>query len=268
MSKLVRFRARAAFCTFMLSIVLLVGCDTTSPTPAAAPVVAVKQLVTVEIPPTLNAAERQATRLALPTTPTVPPPSPAPTETPYIGVFLGEAQPDSENIAPIVDSLPTESLLANASVCGIAPDSAFGQGWRTNPTVSRTLGCPIQERFGFAGDVQVFERGVMYRRSETNEVWAVRPGSLEAGEYWYISQPPVITAAGLIAPEGLRVPSDVFGAIWLSDPNISEGLGYAVTPEQVADLNIQRYDGGTLFLDVTVGQVFALLVNGDAFGPY
>lgn len=263
-----RVRVHIASCFLIMVTMLLVGCNPTPAEPTAAPVVAVKQLVTVEIPPTLNAAERQATRLAMPTTPTTPPPTPTPTETPYVGVFLGEAQPDSENVAPIIESLPTESSLANATDCLIVPDTAFGQGWRSNPNVTRSLGCPIQERFGFAGDVQVFERGVMYRRSETNEVWAVRPGSLEAGEYWYISQPPVVTAAGLVAPPGLRVPSDVFGAIWLSDNNISGGLGYAVTPEQVADLNIQRYEGGTLFLDVTVGQVFALLVNGDAFGPY
>lgn len=266
MKSAINVRVRIASCLFILMTGLLVGCQPTSTTPTAAPVVAVKQLVTVEIPPTLNAADRQATRLAMPTTPTVPPPTPTPTETPYVGVFLGEAQ--SENLPPIIESLPTESSVSGAAECMIQPDTAFGQGWRSNPNVTRSLGCPIQERFGFAGDVQVFERGVMYRRSETSEVWAVRPGSLEAGEYWYISQPPIVTVTGLVAPPGLRVPENVFGAIWMSDSNISNGLGFAVTPEQVADLNIQRYEGGTLFLDVTVGQVFALLVNGDAFGPY
>jgi hypothetical protein len=263
---------RALAMALMLSMALA-GCDAVAPAaPTLMPVVAVKQLATVEIPPTLNAAERAATRAALPTTPTAPPPTLTPTVTPYIGVFLGEARPDSANVAPIVEALPTESSLETVGEggipCALPIDPAFGDGWQRNPVIPRALGCAIQVRFGFAGDVQVFQRGVMYRRRETGEVWAVRPGSVEAGEFWYVGQPPTVSASGLLAPEGLRVPSDAFGGVWLSDSRISEGLGYAVTPEQAADLNIQRFEGGTLFLDVTVDQVFALLVDGSAYGPY
>jgi hypothetical protein len=199
----------------------------------------------------------------------VPPPTPTPTETPYIGEFLGEAQQD--NLPPIIAIVPTalpDEAGDGTQTCSVSIDPAFGDGWRSTPTITRTLGCPIQERFGFAGNVQVFERGVMYRRTETNEVWAVRPGSIQAGQYWYISQPPTVSASGQLAPEGLRIPTDTFGAVWLSNSEIADQLGYAITPEQVADLNVQRYEGGTLFLDVTVGQVFVLLVNGDAYGPY
>lgn len=256
------------FCV-TLSVILLTACQTTSPPTQEAPVVAIKQLVTVEIPSTLSPSERLATRAAN-ASPTPPPPTPTPTETPYVGVFLGEALPEAGG-APVVALLPTtpvDEVADGVPRCFIPVDPAFGEGWKTNPTVTRNMGCPIQERFGFAGNVQVFERGVMYRRTETNEVWAVRPGSIEAGKYWYVGQPPTISASGLVAPEGLRIPTDTFGAVWLSTPEVSEALGFATTPEQVADLNVQRYDGGTLFLDVTVGQVFVLLVNGDAYGPY
>lgn len=257
--------------SLLLAALLLAACQSEAPTAEALPVAAVKQLATVVIPPTLSQAERLATRAAN-ASPTPPPPTPTATETPYIGIFLGEANPDG-NLPPIIAVPPPliAEEVANGGggvACPIAIDAAFGEGWRTNPAVARNLGCPIQERFGFAGNVQVFERGVMYRRAETNEVWAVRPGNIQAGKYWYVGQPPTISASGLAAPEGRRVPSDTFGAVWLSNAEISDGLGFAITPEQVADLNIQRYEGGTLFLDVTVGQVFVLLVNGDAYGPY
>jgi hypothetical protein len=130
------------------------------------------------------------------------------------------------------------------------------------------VGCPLQERFGFDGNVQVFERGVMYHRVDTNEVWAIRPGNSGTGKYWYVNQPAPMAMDGLIPPPGLRTPGASFGAAWLTNTEINTGIGYATTPEQAADLNIQRFDGGSLLLDVTVGQVFLLFDDGDAFGPY
>jgi len=49
---------------------------------------------------------------------------------------------------------------------------------------------------------------------------------------------------------------------------VRDALGYATTAEQDIGVNLQRFEGGTLFKDVTVGQVFVLLVDGRAFGPY
>lgn len=250
----------------LAALLALTACGGDAPTPTAEAVAVVRVLVTVDVPPTLSAAERAATLAALPPTPTVAPPTPTPTETPYIGVFIGEARAPESNLPPMnVEPTPQPT---EAGVCTIPTDPAFGEVWKRDASLVRRLGCAIQERFGFAGGVQVFERGVMYRRQSTNEVWAINPGRVTAGQYWYTNQVPLLSTQGIFAPPGFRVPVDVFGAVWAATTDLRDALGYAITPDQVADMNIQRFDGGTLFLDVTVGQVFVLLVDGDAYGPF
>ncbi len=246
------------------------GADAATPTP---PIVAVKQLVTVESPPTLSQEQRAATQQALPRSPTPLPPTPTPTATPYIGVFIERGAQQPLDLPQINDPFSDELRAADdpdvdESDCEIAIDAAFGTAWRADPSVARQMACPIQARFGFSGAVQVFERGVMYRRDATNEVWAVSPGRIDPGSYWYADSFQNLTTEGLPVPEGLRAPEGVFGAVWLENNALNVALGFATTPEQLADLNVQRFDGGTLLLDVTVGQVFVLLVDGTAYGPY
>jgi len=248
---------------------LLAACGGQTPetiTTSSTSVAIVRVLVTVELPPTLSRAERLATRQAQPMTPTAPPPSATPTETPYIGVFLGEAQGDADvpRISPpTIAPTPTQE-----GGCAVLIDPAFGTAWRQDPSIARRIGCALQERFGFAADVQVFERGVMYRRQDTGEIWAIVPAQLSAGRYWFAASAPQVIPLPVSVPEGLRPPSDVFLPIWLSDPTLQTALGYARTPQQVADLNVQRVEGGTLFLDVTIAQVFLLLDNGDVYGAF
>lgn len=254
---------------WLMALLLLAACGGDSPEAAtdAGPVVAVKQLVTVDIPPSLSPAERQATRQAIPRSPTAPPPTPTATITPYVGIFLGEAQSGDE--APIIQADPeTPVPSGDVTACEIPIDTAFGEQWRNNPSIARRMGCPIQERFGYDAEVQIFERGVMYRRETTNEIWTIVPGRSDAGQFWYNSNPPVTAAEGLEAPPGLFVPTDAFGGVWFADAQIREDIGFASTPVQKIDVNNQRFEGGTLLLDVTVAQVFVLLVNGDVFGPY
>lgn len=246
-------------------LIMCVGCMPSAEVTPTAPIVALKQLATVEIPPTPDRAQLEATRRAQPQPPTAIPATATPTQTPYIGVFIGAAV--NPNNAPFQDpgivAAPT-----NDTSCAVPFDLAFGEGWRTNPSVARRVGCALQERFGFAASVQIFERGVMYRRNDTSEVWAITPGSISAGEYWYFTNTGLIPLPlDITPPEGLRVPVDTFALAW-GNSEVNEALGFATTPEQVADLNVQRFEGGSLFLDVTVGQVFILFDNGDAFGPY
>lgn len=249
---------------------LTVGCtpgDATTPT--APEVAVVRRLATVVIPPTPDRAQREATRRAQPVTLSPPTITPTVTETPYIGVFLGTpGDEDSSSGVSLVIEQGFPTAQPTFDDCAVALDPAFGSGWRTNPSVARRVGCALQQRFGFAGNVQVFERGVMYHRIDTNEIWAVQPGSLGAGKYWYANQPPPLTTEGLIPPPGLRAPGNAFGALWLTNGEVSTGLGYATTPEQSADLNLQRFSGGAFLLDVTVGQVFLFFDDGDAYGPY
>lgn len=224
-------------------------------------------LATVDLPPTLSRVERQATRQAVPSTPTQSPPTATPTATPYVGVFLGPAdvQVDLPRVDPTTFAEPTAEGTVD---CEIEIDPVFGTAWRENPSVARRVGCALQERFGFAADVQVFENGVMYRRQDTGEVWAIQPDQVRAGRFWYTNLPLVPAPITIQPPQGLRPPSDAFIGLWGSDGQLQQALGFGRTPQQTADLNIQRIEGGTLILDVTITQVFLLLDNGDAFGPY
>lgn len=252
----------------VMAALALVGCGGTTPTapdPGVTPVAVVRVLVTVELPPTLSRAERLATRQAQPVTPTALPATATPTETPYVGVFLGEARGDND--VPLMVQ-PTAPPVDSAGNCAIAIDPAFGTSWQDDPNVSRRIGCALQERFGFAADVQVFEGGVMYRRQDTGETWGIQPSGTNAGRYWFTSTPIELIMPPLVPPDGLRLPSEVFQGLWISEPTLQSALGYARTPQQAADLNIQRVEGGTLVLDVTIAQVFILLDNGDAFGPF
>lgn len=253
---------------------MLAACGGRSSTPeAATPVRIVRQLATLgpTHTPDPNAL------LTVPTsTPTI---TPEPSPTPYVGVFLGEAQP-SGDVSAFAPQGPGASLAGGptdlqALLCLVQPDVVFGTGWMTTPRALNNLRCPIQESFGFNGEVQIFERGVMYVNNETGEVWAISPGGLTSiGQFWYLSQLPLIALDesgvpfGIDAPAGLIVPRGALGAVWAGLPQVREALGYAITVQREAPLNVQRFEGGTLLLDVTVGQVFALLVNGDAFGPF
>ncbi len=257
----------------LMLVIGLAACSSGDSPSTDAPAVALKVLVTVEILPTLSVAEQLATQQAAATA-TPPPPTATPTPTPYIGVFIGEANPAQGGV-PLLPQAVTAQPTENTGLCLVATDPAFGEVWRRDSSLVRRMGCAIQERFGFDGKVQVFERGVMYQRSSTGEVWAVNPGRISGGRYWYTNQIPSAGGAvglGMPAPpapqEGQRIPADVFGTVWSANPPIQQAIGYAITPEQTADLNIQRFDGGTLLLDVTVGQVFVLLVNGEAYGPF
>lgn len=256
-----------------LLLILLAACQSggSDPTPTPSPVPIVWQLATVGPTPTLSDEQRQATRQSAQLFPTNAPPTQTPTITPYIGQFLGEVDISDLN-RPFSAETPfvraTQPSAVMPIVCAIPPSPVFGTNWERNSRALNSLRCPIQESFGYNGRVLIFERGVMYWRPETNEVWAITPTTpLATGKYWYIDQPLPISTQGRNAPEGLLIPEGTFGAAWLTVPQVTTSLGFAVTPDQAVDVNLQRFEGGTLFLDITSGQVFALLVNGDAIGP-
>ena len=182
----------------MLVLILAACAETGTPSdsgdPIAQPIndspptaVAIVRLIaTVDLPPTLSRADKLATRQAIPQTPTAAPPTATPTETPYVGVFLGPANQDVS--LPRIETEPTvfaeATVEGSTSACAIPIDPVFGTAWQQNPSVARRVGCALQERFGFGADVQVFEDGVMYRRQDSGEVWAIHPDQVRAGRFW------------------------------------------------------------------------------------
>lgn len=259
----------------LLLICSLFACTAGEPAPIVTPVSAARVLATVYISPTANAEEIAATRAASTATPIPPTATVFPTETPYVGLFIGEAQPE-EGLRPFTQPIfgaePTSSMpTADAGRCVIPIDTPYVSAWRANAVVTERMGCPIQGGFGFFGRVQLFENGVMYFYPDLNAVWALRldrsPGSAR-GQFDYLENPPQLSTVGMQAPQGLLLPGDAFGSMWLSVEGLRAEMGYARTEAQEVAMGMQRFDNGTFLLDVVGEQVYALIVDGTVLGPY
>lgn len=259
--------------SFLSILILLAACTGSpevKPTSTPTPIVIARQIATLGPTKTPDAVEIQETQAAR-TVPTAIPTVITSTPTPYVGVFLGEAAIGEIN-APFVDltqqPTATRDPFADRFVCAIDPGEGFGTNWIENSNALNGLRCPIQESFGFSGFVQLFEGGAIYWQPDTNEFWAIAPSSLTgSGSFWKIDQPPEIPLPLINAPEGTFLPQGPIKDAWLSESALRAKLGFAILEQQEIDVNVQRFQGGTLFLDATVGQVFALLVDGSAIGP-
>ena len=257
----------------MMVMVCIVGCTNNNAVASVAtytpPAVQPKILVTVFISPTPNAEQRQAIAAANPLTPT-PIVMPTSTATPYVGVFLGEVDSSEDGgavIAPALLAGATSNVpvtLAVGPVCPAQADVAFGTRWSENVDISTALGCPIEGAANLQGTLQIFERGVMYY-SPSGEIWAVSPSQ---SHFWYAVNAPPVQQGDISVPEGMMAPSQGFGAVWRGLPGVQDALGYAKAPEQGTKLVTQKFQNGLLLADGGSGQVFVLLSDGRAMGPY
>jgi hypothetical protein len=246
----------------------------------ATPVPTVKALATVFTTATPNPEEAAATRAAISVTPVPPTATIIPSETPYIGIFIGEAEQErglveitSPLFGPNANNPDTviriQQATADANLCPLAIEAPYLTAWRSNPIVNQRLGCPIQGGFGFFGNVQVFANGVMYYYPEFNAVWAIRPlQEGNRGRYDYLENPPEGSTIGLQADSGFIVPGDIFGDMWLAVSGLREDMGFARTESQETPMGLQRFNNGIFIHDVLAGQVYALVVDGTVLGPY
>ena len=269
-------RRRSILFLLALLTAALVSCQQAEVSSTPAPQVQAKLLATVYMSPTPDAAEAQATRIALQPTLTAPAATGLPTATVDVGVFLQGADDTGEEDVPILDATQVFALVpglatARPSRCQIPTDEAFGENWQNDPLAGESLGCAIESPTPFTGVVQVFERGVMYFQAG-GPIWAIE--TTDDGfpnRQWTITQtlPMVENPESIVTPpEGLRLPLLGFGAVWFGVEGVRDTLGFARTEEQQVQLLYQRFEGGTLFKDVSSGYVFVLLPDGRAFGPY
>jgi hypothetical protein len=234
-----------------------------------------KQLATVYISPTPGDDERRATTIASRPTITVQVPTAIPTATVYVGVFLGDSSGEDGGGSLLDPAVFEGTLIANiptleAPTCLIPTDPLFGTNWAANSTLSETLACAGEPVTSYVGTTQIFERGVMYF-IPSGEIWVIAPGGTSGGQYWYVPQAPPDQGWEVPPPEGLRMPTLGFGAVWKAVDGVRQTLGFARTDEQAASISIQRFDGGALFLDSSAGQTFALIgdqSSGTAYGPF
>lgn len=253
----------------IIALLILAGCNGETPVAnptLTPPAVMPKLIATVYISPTPNANEIAATRAASTATATPIPVLPTASSTAYVGVFLGEVEADDN--APALNpamELPTVIVPATlVATCPNPPDPLFGTRWSADPVVSAALGCPIELVSSITGALQIFERGVMYWRPN-GEIWAIATAQQQ---YWYVPSAPSVPPGEIVAPEGLIAPSQGFGAVWRGIPGVQDGLGYARIAEQNGTVSTQKFQNGTLLADGSSGQIFVLLADGRALGPY
>lgn len=255
------FRRVRPLCLVVL--LLCAACGSLSPPDRAtlpAPITPVKLLATVFISPTPDAGQREATRLALPAQTSTSLPTRPAQATVYVGTFLGAAEAGAVGDADrFVGTLraPVNNTAPTASACTYTPDAIFGGVWAARAPAS--LGCAASPAvFYDSGSRQDFERGIMvYLPSGAIYALAVTPGS--EGRYWFVSVAPSVVEEAISPPVGLRVPILGFGAVWQQVSGVRAALGFARTDEGGAQIAIQAFDGGTLFMDRGSGQVFILI---------
>lgn len=250
-------------------LLILAACAPPTPTPSDGPTPAiVKLLATVFISPTPDEAQLAATRAAAPPSATPPPAAASPSPTVYVGVFLGAVESVDEGpvINPALLQAPTAFIPATAaSGCPAQADPLFGADWRADSLLVAALGCPVELVGSFTGTMQVFERGVMYGRPNGGEQWAVAPRS---ERFWYLPLALAPSPNAITPPPGLLPPAPAFSGMWQAALGLSDALGFARLEEQQASISTQRFQGGILLADGSSGQVFMLLADGSAHGPY
>lgn len=257
---------------------MLAACGPEAPAPtqvALAPAGNAKLLATVDISPTPDAAQWQATLRAQPPTETPLPATPEPTATAYIGVFLGEAGSiDDSSALAAIQQLQAQRDAATpvpdaGNRCPRQPDEAFGTFWRADALAGQ-IGCPADAPTPYNGVSQLYERGVIYRTPD-GELWAITPRGEGGGQFWYAAQPPDVPLEDVSAPPGLRPPGQRFAAFWQSNIDVRDRLGFAQTDVVGTSFTVQHFQNGTLVLDNSAGQVWLLVGTGDtgpAAGPY
>ena len=99
---------------------------------------------------------------------------------------------------------------------------------------------------------QVFEHGRMLWVQPVGQIWVMMddPNDSTRGA-WIIQQDTFQegdpeTDPSLVPPDGMLQPERGFGKIWRENPNISQGLGWAITPEFGYVSGYEYHPGGTV----------------------
>jgi len=130
--------------------------------------------------------------------------------------------------------------------CSITPILGFGQIWNGNATVRAKLGCAQAVESSVWGAEQIFERGLMFWRSDTNKIYVVRNDQTwqlyddtwrEGDQEW---------DPNILVPTGLYQPKRGFGKVWRDQSGVRSALGWATTEERGFTMAVQPFDGGTM----------------------
>ncbi len=160
--------------------------------------------------------------------------------------------------APGPTSVPTAPSTAQ---CPVSPVRAFGKVYSENPNVARALGCAQQPEKGVYMAEQQFQKGFMYWRSDTRQIYAIMDSGRWAvyPDTWNEGDPS--PSVGTPAPSGATEPVRGFGKVWREQSGVRDGLGWGTSQERGFDGVIEPFaNGAMLWTDKRI--IFVLLLDG------
>lgn len=162
---------------------------------------------------------------------------------------------------------PSPTLVPSATPCGLAVGSRFADVWNRYRV---ELGCPINQAHTHESASQDFERGFLLWRVNPDQVYVMyddgRLGFYPMSRYPEdVRQHPPGGDPDIQPPPGFQQPVRGFGLIWRDNPEVREGVGWAVEGEARADwyygFEAQDFVGGTIIHECRMG-VRVLLSSG------
>lgn len=235
-----------------------------------------KQIVTIALTPTSTPVIAGGeTMVVAQQTPTPGPPRPTATLTPYVGVFLGQPTSESGEPAPTLAPYSVNAGGPAANSGGLVPQgssggcaySVVGQFANAYNGVSERLGCPTNNGTSPLMVTQPFERGNMFWRSDTKQIYALAAN----GQFWQVpdswTEGMPTDDPAFAAPGGVLQPVRGFGLVWRTNAALRDALGWATLPEAQYNGAWQDFERGSMFLGDS-GRIYALFTaEGQHSGP-
>ncbi|HES58351.1 MAG TPA: hypothetical protein ENO21_02865 [Firmicutes bacterium] len=171
-------------------------------------------------------------------------------------ITLPEFYVDSATFMLYVTGLDGSQIQDSLTVDVICPFSYF-----FGPT-SESLTCPETNVTSVQAAFQSFQNGYMIWRADTSDIYVLYNSGLVnrykdswQGEILYFDQE---------APEGVYRPDRGFGKVWIENPQVRAGLGWATDFEQGYTMRYQRSGDvkyARLYMDMPDGSVIYLVEN-------
>lgn len=222
-----------------------------TPTPRVATATPRSATATATMPSTTDVAV--TTTSAPETTPTVP----LVTETAEPPTITPVQPTMTETAAPIDTPEPTIAAI-KPTACAMPPTGGFAALWNANPRIRSQLGCPTQTELAMPAAEQVFENGLMYWWSGTQQIFVL--GKRQQWQRYPNTYQDNEELEPLTPPTGFYAPLRGFGKVWQQNVAVQQTLGWALKPEaalQGATSGVYlRFEGGSM--------LYAWAVNGHA----
>jgi serine/threonine protein kinase len=165
-------------------------------------------------------------------------------------------------------SIQVHVVLAQPPPGTFEPFGIFGQIWREYLEPHRRLGWANEEERVTDGAHQFFERGVMFWRKDTDEIYVII-----AGGNWQVYTDTweegmkECSCPDVAPPQGKYIPIRGFGKVWCEQLGASNAkIGWATTPEQAYEAHWQAFEHG--FMCQGLDEAIYVLYEDGSWQPY